>query len=59
MRRMGGGVYIAFCSVTVPSCSGVGGLVVNHKEQVLVVQERFSFGGKRHWKLPGGHVEMG
>ena len=41
------------------SCSGVGGLVVNEKEQVLAVQERFTTGGKRHWKLPGGHVDMG
>lgn len=42
-----------------PSCSGVGGLVVNDKEQVLAVQERFTTGVKRHWKLPGGHVDMG
>ena len=33
--------------------------MVNDKEQLLAVQERFTTGGKRHWKLPGGHVEMG
>ena len=33
--------------------------MVNDKRQVLTVQERFTVGPKRHWKLPGGHVEMG
>ncbi|XP_078363324.1 uncharacterized protein LOC144647392 [Oculina patagonica] len=34
---------------------GAGGLVVNEKNQVLAVCERFS--KKKHWKLPGGMVD--
>ena len=36
---------------------GAGGFVVNDKNQLLVVQERFS--PKPHWKLPGGHADPG
>lgn len=36
---------------------GVGGMVVNDKEEVLVVQERFYTAP--HWKLPGGYVDPG
>jgi len=40
--------------------AGVAGFVVNDKEEVLLVQEkwlrRLSI---RHWKLPGGHSERG
>lgn len=36
---------------------GVGGLVVNDKQQVLVVSEKYyTF---PHWKLPGGSVDPG
>ena len=33
---------------------GVGGFVVNEKDEILVIQERFLFQNKPHWKLPGG-----
>eukprot|EP00091_Calanus_sinicus_P023145 TRINITY_DN7681_c0_g1_i1.p1 TRINITY_DN7681_c0_g1~~TRINITY_DN7681_c0_g1_i1.p1 ORF type:complete len:188 (-),score=52.33 TRINITY_DN7681_c0_g1_i1:134-697(-) len=36
---------------------GVGGMVVNDKDEVLVVQERFFTAP--HWKLPGGYVDPG
>ena len=36
---------------------GVGGMVVNDKDEVLVVQERFYTAP--HWKLPGGYVDPG
>jgi len=36
---------------------GVGGMVVNDKGEVLVVQERFYTAP--HWKLPGGYVDPG
>jgi len=36
---------------------GVGGLVVNENEEILVVQERYI--GRPHWKLPGGLSEQG
>lgn len=37
---------------------GVGGLVINNKNQVLAVMEKQSmFAGS--WKLPGGYVEPG
>ena len=56
-----------FCSstflLTYTHChppAGVAGFVVNDKEEVLLVQEkwlrRLSI---RHWKLPGGHSERG
>jgi len=38
---------------------GVGGFVVNDKEEILVIQERFLFQNKPHWKLPGGYVDPG
>ncbi|KAK2157453.1 hypothetical protein LSH36_191g03068 [Paralvinella palmiformis] len=36
---------------------GVGGFVLNDDNQLLVVQERFSC--SPHWKLPGGHADLG
>ncbi len=33
---------------------GVGGFVVNDKDEVLVIEERFSRAVTAHWKLPGG-----
>ena len=36
---------------------GVGGMVVDEDNNVLVVQERFRF--SNHWKLPGGYVDPG
>lgn len=38
---------------------GVGGFVVNEKEEILVIEERFKFQNKPHWKLPGGYVDPG
>jgi len=38
---------------------GVGGFVVNDRDEVLVIQERFNPLGKKHWKLPGGHKDPG
>ena len=38
---------------------GVGGFVVNERNELLVVQERFTPLGKKHWKLPGGHKDPG
>lgn len=38
---------------------GVGAVVSNHKDQVLVVQEKYKILGKSFWKLPGGYVEPG
>ena len=38
---------------------GVGGFVVNERDELLVVQERFSPLGIKHWKLPGGHKDPG
>jgi len=37
---------------------GVGGLVVNKKREVLLVQERFAW-VKDYFKLPGGCLDMG
>ena len=45
------------CSVSFPL--GVAGLVVNGKDQVLVVQERHRGGFRPHWKLPGGLADPG
>jgi len=36
---------------------GVGGMVINDKDEILVVQERFYLAP--HWKLPGGYVDPG
>lgn len=36
---------------------GVGGIVLNEKNQLLVVMEQHT--EKQHWKLPGGYVERG
>ena len=38
---------------------GVGGFVVNEHDELLVVQERFSRLGVKHWKLPGGQADPG
>jgi hypothetical protein len=40
------------------STVGVGGLVVNKKREVLVIQERFSY-VENYFKLPGGCLDMG
>jgi hypothetical protein len=40
------------------STLGVGGLVVNKKREVLVIQERFAH-IKDYFKLPGGCLDMG
>lgn len=37
---------------------GVAGFVVNDKNQVLVIQERFNI-IQKHWKLPGGLADEG
>ncbi|GLG95265.1 Putative nudix hydrolase fgf-2, partial [Gryllus bimaculatus] len=36
---------------------GVGSVVINSDDEILVIQERFST--KQQWKLPGGYVEPG
>lgn len=36
---------------------GVGAVVVNDKNQILVVSEKYY--KMPHWKLPGGYVEPG
>ena len=36
---------------------GVGGFVLNEKNELLVIQEKFA--KKPHWKLPGGHADAG
>lgn len=36
---------------------GAGGLVINEKNQVLAVCEKYR--RKQHWKLPGGMVDRG
>lgn len=38
--------------------TGVGGLVINSKNQILVIQELYSTSPRR-WKLPGGAVDKG
>ena len=39
---------------------GVAGFVVNEKNEVLLVQEKWLRNLKIiHWKLPGGHAEPG
>ena len=40
------------------STIGVGGVVVNKKREILLIQERFSY-IKDYFKLPGGCLEMG
>jgi hypothetical protein len=40
------------------STIGVGGLVVNKKREVLVIQERFAW-VKDYFKLPGGCLDIG
>lgn len=36
---------------------GVGAVVVNDKDEVLVVKEKYGF--QQYWKMPGGYVEPG
>ena len=39
---------------------GVSGFVVNDKNQLLVIQEKYHPGSaKPRWKLPGGHARKG
>ena len=40
---------------------GVGGIVVNDKNEVLMIQENRSFGEgvNKPWKFPGGYVDHG
>lgn len=43
-----------------PACHtnlGVGGMVFNDKNEILVVAENYI--DAAHWKLPGGYVERG
>ena len=57
---------LLFCSDETEACNvpsyahtllGVGGMVVDEDNRVLVVQERFRY--SNHWKLPGGYVDPG
>ena len=49
------------CSANLPPAShtniGVGGLVVDENNKILVVAEKYL--DFPHWKLPGGYVERG
>ncbi|KAI1291764.1 Nudix hydrolase 8 [Halotydeus destructor] len=38
---------------------GVGGLVVDDENNVLVIQEKYSPVAKKLWKFPGGHADKG
>lgn len=40
------------------STIGVGGVVINKKREVLLIQERFAW-VKDYWKLPGGCLDIG
>ena len=42
---------------TIFHITGAGGFVINDKNELLVICERFRT--KRHWKLPGGQVDVG
>ena len=37
---------------------GAGAMVVNDKNEILVVQEKY-YKRPHHWKLPGGYVDPG
>jgi len=40
--------------------AGVGGFVVNDREELLVIQEKFHpLMARAHWKLPGGCADRG
>ena len=55
-----GTTFIAQVYVFVIFLSGVAGCVVNDKNEVLLVQEKWLRSLKiRHWKLPGGVAEPG
>ena len=47
-------IYLFFCAFVI---LGAGGLVINEKNQVLAVREKYR--RKQHWKLPGGMVDRG
>ena len=47
-------IYLFFCAFVI---LGAGGLVINEKNQVLAVCEKYR--RKQHWKLPGGTVDRG
>ena len=55
-------LYIKFYNQQVPTYAhhtvGVGGFVVNEKDELLVIEERFRFQDKPHWKLPGGKYHL-
>jgi 8-oxo-dGTP pyrophosphatase MutT (NUDIX family) len=38
---------------------GVGGLVLNENNEVLVITERYFIGGTDMWKIPGGALDLG
>lgn len=38
---------------------GVGGLVINERNEMLVITERYAFDDVKRWKLPGGLVDAG
>lgn len=39
--------------------TGVGAIVVNNKQEILVISERYKVLNTTHWKLPGGYIEKG
>ena len=47
-------IYLFVCAFVI---LGAGGLVINEKNQVLAVCEKYR--RKQHWKLPGGMVDRG
>ena len=38
---------------------GVGGFVTNDKNELLVIKEKYTYGRRAIWKLPGGHADLG
>ena len=41
------------------ACAGVGGLVINDRNELLVIAERYGWDNVKRWKLPGGLVDPG
>ena len=39
--------------------AGVGGLVINDRNELLVIAERYGWDNVKRWKLPGGLVDPG
>ncbi|XP_071789795.1 uncharacterized protein [Asterias amurensis] len=37
---------------------GVGGFVTNDKNELLVIKEKYTYGRRAIWKLPGGHADL-